>query len=235
MILKLGMSGPEVANLERVIEAMGFDGVPMDGVFDEHLENVIKYIQKTNNLTIDGIVGPKTLDKLDELYQPGIHNFSSSGNVPDEDLPDVLPQPDTKFKKLENVHPILVSKVTKVIEMARVEGYNVTVTQGLRTFAEQNKLFQQRPKVTNARGGQSYHNYGVAADLAFILDGKLTWDDKYYKNIGRWANQIGLTWGGNWKFVDFPHLQLLNMPATRYLLAAYQKGGIPLVWSTYIK
>lgn len=33
---------------------------------------------------------------------------------------------------------------------------------GLRTYDEQDKLYAKRPRVTNARGGQSMHNFGVA-------------------------------------------------------------------------
>jgi peptidoglycan L-alanyl-D-glutamate endopeptidase CwlK len=45
----------------------------------------------------------------------------------------------------------------------------------LRTIAEQNELYAQgRTKagkiVTNAKGGQSYHNYGLAFDIVLLVD-----------------------------------------------------------------
>ena len=39
-----------------------------------------------------------------------------------------------------------------------------------RSPAEQNKLFKQRPKVTNADSWQSIHNYGLAFDIVLLLD-----------------------------------------------------------------
>ena len=45
----------------------------------------------------------------------------------------------------------------------------VIIVQALRTFPEQHKLFLQRPKVTNADAGQSYHNYGLAFDFCLQI------------------------------------------------------------------
>lgn len=92
----------------------------------------------------------------------------------------------------------------------------------LRTFAEQDGLYAQgRTKpgriVTNARGGYSYHNYGLAIDIVLIKDGKeAIWDTKGdYDGDGRsdWQEvvtifkQYGWEWGGDWRFVDAPHFQ----------------------------
>jgi len=237
MILKLGVTGPDVVNLELVLQGLGFTGFDVDGNFDNKTENVIKYIQKAHGLTNDGVVGEKTLALLDSLYEPFIANFAV------KETPVVVPVVDgsvpTGSEELTEVHPILARKVIQIIELAKREGYNVTVTQGLRTFAEQDKLFKKRPRVTKARGGQSYHNYGVAADLAFVVNGKISWDEKLYKNIGRWASQVGLTWGGNWKFIDYPHLQLASMPGVGQLLATYNKAGgnnagVKAVWNKFV-
>jgi hypothetical protein len=134
---------------------------------------------------------------------------------------------------LSKVHPELKAKVLRLIGLANTAGYNLIVTQGLRTFAEQDKLFRQRPRVTKAKGGQSNHNYGLAVDLGFVIDGKITWDEKYYKLIGKWADIVGLEWGGRWKFVDFPHVQLPKVPKWTTLLELHNKGGLPLVWSKF--
>ena len=93
----------------------------------------------------------------------------------------------------------------------------------LRTFAEQDQLFAKRPKVTNARGGQSYHNYGLAVDIVLLVDkdkngtfetaswetnvdfdsdGKADWQE-----VVAIFKRYGWEWGGDWKFVDTPHFQ----------------------------
>lgn len=89
----------------------------------------------------------------------------------------------------------------------------------LRTFAEQDALYNQKPKVTKAKGGQSYHNYGLAVDIVLLLnDGKVaSWDtvtDFDGDGLADWQEAVyvfglfGWDWGGNWKtFPDKPHFQ----------------------------
>ena len=89
----------------------------------------------------------------------------------------------------------------------------------LRTFAEQDALYNQKPKVTKAKGGQSYHNYGLAVDIVLLLnDGKVaSWDtvtDFDGDGLADWQEVVyvfglyGWDWGGNWRtFPDKPHFQ----------------------------
>ena len=116
--------------------------------------------------------------------------------------------------RLSKVLPELARKCLQLITIAEREGFTLLVTQGFRSFEEQNALYAQgRTKkgkiVTNARAGQSKHNFGKAVDFAFVVGGEISWDEKLYRNIGRWAKQVGLNWGGDWKsFKDLPHLEL---------------------------
>jgi len=86
-----------------------------------------------------------------------------------------------------------------------------------RSIAEQNVLYNQRPKVTNAKGGQSIHNYGLAFDYVIMLDKDnngtfetIEWDLKspYHKVVVDYFKSKGYEWGGSWKsFKDYPHFQ----------------------------
>ena len=86
-----------------------------------------------------------------------------------------------------------------------------------RSIAEQNVLYNQRPKVTNAKGGQSIHNYGLAFDYVIMLDKDnngtfetIEWDLKspYHKVVVDYFKSKGYEWGGDWKsFKDYPHFQ----------------------------
>ena len=86
-----------------------------------------------------------------------------------------------------------------------------------RSIAEQNVLYNQRPKVTNAKGGQSIHNYGLAMDYVIMLDKDnngtfetIEWDLKspYHKVVVDYFKSKGYEWGGDWKsFKDYPHFQ----------------------------
>ena len=98
----------------------------------------------------------------------------------------------------------------------------------LRTFAEQTALFAQgrtKPgsKVTNAKAGQSFHNYGLAVDIVLLYDSdgngsfdKASWDvfkDWDNDGIADWQEVVkvfkkyGWEWGGDWRFKDMPHFQ----------------------------
>ena len=86
-----------------------------------------------------------------------------------------------------------------------------------RSIAEQNVLYNQRPKVTNAKGGQSIHNYGLAFDYVIMLDKDnngtfetIEWDLKspYHKVVVDYFKSKVYEWGGDWKsFKDYPHFQ----------------------------
>lgn len=97
----------------------------------------------------------------------------------------------------------------KVLPWAKAQGVVVKIICGTRTYAEQDALYNKRPKVTNARGGYSYHNFGLCIDIGIFSNGKYEEGDKLYKAL---YNACGapdqFEWGGNWKsIVDTPHYQ----------------------------
>ncbi|MBT2293260.1 M15 family metallopeptidase [Paenibacillus albidus] len=127
--------------------------------------------------------------------------------------------------RLPGLHPVVLNAATLLIERCYQRGIAILITQGLRTIAEQDKLYAQGRTVkgaivTHAKGGNSYHNYGLAADFALLLpDGKsASWDMKRDDNSNRladWqevaqeAKQLGFEWGGDWtRFKDYPHFQM---------------------------
>jgi peptidoglycan LD-endopeptidase CwlK len=101
--------------------------------------------------------------------------------------------------------------------------------------------------ITNAKGGDSMHNYGIGAD--YVLDGMLdrpgvqwSWDLKMDANrdgrndwhqMGELAERCGLVWGGRWKkFTDFPHLEMPGLTLNE-IKEFYRQGGIKRVWEEY--
>ncbi|BBP87504.1 hypothetical protein BsIDN1_11220 [Bacillus safensis] len=77
------------------------------------------------------------------------------------------------------IHSVKKESAIEMIKQAYKEGIFVQITSGYRSFAEQNKLYSQGRTapgkiVTNAKGGQSNHNYGLAIDYVLLLsaDGK---------------------------------------------------------------
>lgn len=90
----------------------------------------------------------------------------------------------------------------------------VSIDCTYRSFEEQNKLYNQWPKVTLAKGGQSPHNYNpsMAIDVKIINNGHITWERKYFADFAKLMVTKEIEWGGDWKlksgFVDNPHFQL---------------------------
>lgn len=84
-----------------------------------------------------------------------------------------------------------------------------------RSPEEQNALYAQgrteRGKiVTNARAGESYHNYRCAFDFVPLVAGKPAWDSKdLYNKAGNIAESVGLEWAGRWtgKLRETAHCQ----------------------------
>lgn len=120
-------------------------------------------------------------------------------------------------------------------------------THTLRTFAEQDALFAQgRTRagniVTNARGGSSYHNYGLAIDIVLVRDvdgdgdfDQAVWDIKTDFDGDRKADwievvtifkQYGWEWGGDWRFKDYPHFQKTFGMSVRQLLALHNSKRV---------
>lgn len=145
----------------------------------------------------------------------------------------------TSEKRLALVHPRLAAAVRAMAAELETEGIVIEVVQGLRTWEEQDALYAKGrtapgPKVTNAKGGSSYHNFGLAADVCPFIKGKPWWDAprKTWAHIGRAAKRAGLEWGGDWTtFIDLPHVQLVNLPALAVCRECYQHGGVDAVWA----
>jgi peptidoglycan L-alanyl-D-glutamate endopeptidase CwlK len=102
--------------------------------------------------------------------------------------------------------------------------YDFAITHGHRSPEQQRKLYDQGRTfpgkvVTNCDGyiKKSKHNYlpSKAVDIAIFVEGKLTWEAKYYKAVAAHISLIAyelnvkVTWGGNWKtFKDYPHFEI---------------------------
>ncbi|WP_412176699.1 M15 family metallopeptidase [Bacillus sp. T3] len=124
----------------------------------------------------------------------------------------------------DSLHPVVEERTDQLIEKAAAKGITVIITDDFRSAADQNKLYEQGRStegtiVTNAKGGESYHNFGLAIDFALKLPtGDVIWDRQYDGNgnaTSDWtevvtiAKELGFEWGGDWvNFKDYPHLQM---------------------------
>lgn len=107
--------------------------------------------------------------------------------------------------------------------MREVHGYEMVLLEGYRSPERQAMLQALGPHVTHAGGYQSYHQAGLAADCAFLREGRIViserdaWAQRGYELYGEEAERLGLRWGGAWTLRDFGHVEL---PRTGALKAA---------------
>lgn len=137
------------------------------------------------------------------------------------------------------LHPIVSTKQAELIAATKKIGITILVTDGFRSSEEQDAIHAQGRTaegsvVTHARGGQSYHNYGLAIDFALrTTKGAVVWDMEYDGNkngkpdwmeVVAIAKELGFSWGGDWKnFKDYPHLQM----DFGYSIRQLQRGARP--------
>jgi peptidoglycan L-alanyl-D-glutamate endopeptidase CwlK len=121
-------------------------------------------------------------------------------------------------RRLEDLHPRVRAMCEAHIAACRAAGIDIIITSTLRTMEEQAALYAQGRstpgrKVTNAKPGQSFHNYGLAYDVVPLRAGKPVWgtigpDLALWQRVGALGKAQGLEWAGDWvRFKEFPHFQ----------------------------
>lgn len=119
---------------------------------------------------------------------------------------------------INKLHSSIQPYAKKLLEKAAEDNIQLIVTDGLRTNAEQQRLYDQGRTtpgavVTNAKPGTSWHNHGLAFDVAIYVNGRATWpnDQALWNRVGAIGQSIGLEWGGAWtSFHDNPHFQRIQ-------------------------
>ncbi len=94
--LRLGASGPQVAELQKLLLAAGFDpqsGNPPDGKLGPKTEQALKDFQKASGLSADGVLGPDTRAALSKLPRPAAPARASDGFEPPRATPVTLAPP----------------------------------------------------------------------------------------------------------------------------------------------
>ena len=118
-------------------------------------------------------------------------------------------------RSIDDLHPT-VRKMALAHTAACVNaGIDLLIYCTLRDNAMQDVLYAQGRTtkgkiVTNARAGESWHNYGMAYDCVPLRGGKPVWDtsDPIWAKVGTLGEAAGLEWAGRWrKFREFPHFQ----------------------------
>ncbi len=140
-----------------------------------------------------------------------------------EELSDMNSHINTSMvdRKWDRINPRYKQRLLMVFKiMKERHNYELVLLEGYRSPARQNMLSGNR-NTTRARAYQSYHQFGLAADVAFKRNGKVViterdpWAMRGYELYGEVAESVGLTWGGRWKSIkDFGHTEY-RMPGLR--------------------
>jgi peptidoglycan L-alanyl-D-glutamate endopeptidase CwlK len=127
-------------------------------------------------------------------------------------------------RALTDLHPIVRKKCEQFKAACKKVGIDVLITSTYRDPESQSTLFAQgrttkgvnpRPEkplgdtVTDAKPGQSFHNFRCAFDFCPVVAGKCMWNDKVsFTKCGLIAESFGLEWAGRWtKRKELAHCQ----------------------------
>lgn len=120
-------------------------------------------------------------------------------------------------RKIEDLHPIVAERCQQFVDKCAAAGVDVLITSTYRDNESQDAIYAKGrtasgPRVTNAKGGESYHNYRVAFDFVPIVNGKADWNNTMtFRKCGEIAESVGLEWAGRWKsFPELAHCQWTN-------------------------
>lgn len=117
-------------------------------------------------------------------------------------------------RDLNDLNPKVKVLAELFIASCKKQNIDVLITSTYRDAASQNALYTQGrttpgAKVTNAKAGQSFHNWKCAFDFVPLVNGKAMWNDTaLFTKCGEIAESVGLEWAGRWvKFKELAHCQ----------------------------
>jgi len=185
---------------------------------------------------IDGLVGPRTRD--------AVARFEADSAAVRAELGSFHARSESTIATLLVPTQRAARKFLAATASAGLsDGLTARLISGTRTYTQQDALFAQGrskpgPKVTNARGGHSNHNFGIAWDVGIFTSSGAYIDDlaargrmpaasvtAEYKKLGAVGRRNGLFWGGDWSRPDRPHYQMLDNDLLGFVRGRFVNGG----------
>jgi len=172
------------------------------------ITDMIRAVQKALDVEVDGRAGPQTWTAI---YAALVQTKKAAGATPATAISKV---DERSEKSIAPLLPLVQPMARMLVQKAAANGIEIRVISGLRSYEEQEALYargrtQPGPKVTNARGGFSNHNFGIAFDVGVFSGSRYLGSSPKYRAVGVLGQELGLEWGGNWTtIVDEPHFQL---------------------------
>lgn len=121
------------------------------------------------------------------------------------------------------------------VNSANKAGIPIAIFETFRTPQRQDQIYAQGRTtsgkiVTQSKGWQSWHQYGVAVDIALLIDGRWSWDFDP-KEVSKHFDTDKLIWGGTFKNFDGPHYEWRNKPSLPVAEALVRSNGILRFWA----
>jgi peptidoglycan L-alanyl-D-glutamate endopeptidase CwlK len=118
-------------------------------------------------------------------------------------------------RSLDDLIPPAKERVERFLSLCKDQGIDLLVTSTYRDNESQQALYEQGRTtagkvVTNAKAGDSWHNWRCAVDVVPMVNGKPNWDGLHpvWDQIGKLGEQAGLEWAGRWRtFKELAHFQ----------------------------
>jgi peptidoglycan L-alanyl-D-glutamate endopeptidase CwlK len=195
-----------VKAVQRLLNARGYTAGSPDGWYGQKTTNAVLKFQKDNGLNQDGTLTPRTRRKLFNPYPKDFYEYKPTSN------------------SISSLSPHVGQLVQKFLDLTKANNLDVRIISAFRSWNDSDKLYAQGRTApgeiaSNARGGESYHNWGLAFDAAPFENGVISSDIEKFKAMGRLGQQAGLEWGGSFKdLVDYPHFQYTSGLSTADLL-----------------
>jgi peptidoglycan L-alanyl-D-glutamate endopeptidase CwlK len=139
---------------------------------------------------------------------------------PSSFVSDARPTLATADRDWGRLEPRFARAVLDIAAKMERRGYPVVLIEGYRSPERQDLLADSEQRLTQARGFQSRHQFGLAADLAPLRDGRIIlserdpWAWQAYQALGEEVEAAGLVWGGRWSLRDYGHVESANRPLT---------------------
>lgn len=182
-----------------------------DGIYGSRTTNAVTRFQSVSGLAMNGTVDPRTRQHL----------------LDPNPIPDYSKMPSSTA--ISALNPYVASLARQFLNLCSSNGLSVTILVTFRSWDDQDATYAQgrtQPGtiVTDAKGGDSYHNWGLAFDSAPMVNGAVDWNaTDAFIQMGNLGQQVGLEWGGNWttfsiSIVDMPHFQYTFGLSTEQLL-----------------
>ncbi|HRH31639.1 MAG TPA: RHS repeat-associated core domain-containing protein, partial [Candidatus Paceibacterota bacterium] len=197
-----------------------------DWLLDPQNQNAYAYA-RNNPINLSDPSGNSAIGNAVRNIKNALYNLLSSTTTYQAPAPQVKNQlPKTETPKTATWDPRTNERISQLdprVQQPAINFINQTesdlgvqlrISTGYRSNEEQNRLYMSSrtnppgPWRTNAKAGESYHNYGLAIDVVRMKDGQADWTP-VTTDIANIAKQQGFAWGGDWSGnKDYPHFEM---------------------------